>query len=475
MCPNERSPARIARTKGQQRAAGKRRLGYLDSATNEALGFYHDLLIDDRVASTVRILERGVERDLVNYETPGYTQILRPYLIHEDHYAAMLDAAEKIAAGLQIVATKLLKDDFLFALLELRREELIGATLDSRPLPGLVERLDGLVDDNGILHFIELNDTPGGIASGDRLEEIFASMPVMKAFGEKYAVRSVRRSPLLRNAIFEAAKHERHSTTPPSCLFFRPLIPESNHMAQSLRRLGIRVHIARDEQQPQYRPTGVFLNGKRIDFLATGHLELVPVARSNPDHPLIRAIRDHRVRLLGGAASSIVRTSRIAFAHLSDEKNRSWFSKDIANAIARHIPWTRQVRDAQTSYHGRPIDLLEFILTNRTNLVMKACGTSGGKGVLLGWNTNEKAWRNALGRALTGDHVVQERVHGPKQTFAMVDARRRVTMRSLYVDMNPYVWHGRPAGLMVRASPSEVTNVSFVGSDLPVFVFSERE
>lgn len=60
---------------------------------------------------------------------------------------------------------------------------------------------------------------------------------------------------------------------------------------------------------------------------------------------------------------------------------------DERTAVARHVPWTRQVRDGLTRYQGQPVPLLAFAQRNRERLVLKPNDDYGGQGVLLGWET----------------------------------------------------------------------------------------
>lgn len=54
------------------------------------------------------------------------------------------------------------------------------------------------------------------------------------------------------------------------------------------------------------------------------------------------------------------------------------------------------IAERKTLFHGQEVDLLPFTLENRDRLVIKPNDEYGGKGVVIGWETNSVAWEQAL-------------------------------------------------------------------------------
>jgi uncharacterized circularly permuted ATP-grasp superfamily protein len=164
------------------------------------------------------------------------------------------------------------------------------------------------------------------------------------------------------------------------------------------------------------------------------------------------------------------------FALASDPANARLFEPDVARALARHIPWTRKVRERKTIYDDSEVDLVEFIAGNRERLVLKPNGEYGGKGVVLGWECDEGEWQSALKEALEASYIVQERVGLGREVFpAIVDDRLSFDER--YLDLDPYIWNGTGVeGCGVRLSQLALLNVSAGGgSATPMFIISETE
>src|SRR5262249_55672832 len=134
-------------------------------------------------------------------------------------------------------------------------------------------------------------------------------------------------------------------------------------------------------------------------------------------------------------------------------------------------PWTRKLRDEKTEYHDAAIDLVPFVAAHRERFVLKPNGEYGGKGVVLGWESDEASWNQSLQAALSGSYVVQERVAlGSEMYPAMVEGRLSFDER--YFDLDPYVWDGENIeGCGVRLSKLALLNVSAGGgSATPMFI-----
>ena len=176
-------------------------------------------------------------------------------------------------------------------------------------------------------------------------------------------------------------------------------------------------------------------------------------------------------------AACVVNTFRAKLLHkkmslalLSDERWAALYTADQRAAIERHVPWTRRVTDGPATRHGRQLpDLLAHCAGHREELVLKPNDEYGGKGVVLGWTVGQVEWEQALEVAATRSYVVQEAVEVPRQPFPV--ALDGVRMLDLAIDLDPYLFDGRPGGCLTRLSSSALLNVTAgAGSIVPTYV-----
>jgi uncharacterized circularly permuted ATP-grasp superfamily protein len=161
---------------------------------------------------------------------------------------------------------------------------------------------------------------------------------------------------------------------------------------------------------------------------------------------------------------------KMSLALLSDDRYASLYTAADLEAIARHVPWTRKVREGATMHTGRHVpDLPAFVLANRERMVLKPNDEYGGKGVVLGWTVDDHDWEQTLAVALGQSYVVQEAIEVPRELFPVaVDG---VEMLDLSLDVDPYVFDGRPSGCLTRLSSSALLNVTAgAGSVVPTYV-----
>ncbi|HVG39661.1 MAG TPA: hypothetical protein VM870_10240, partial [Pyrinomonadaceae bacterium] len=155
------------------------------------------------------------------------------------------------------------------------------------------------------------------------------------------------------------------------------------------------------------------------------------------------------------------------YAHLFDEAERE--------VIARHVPWTRRVREGKTEHQNRPVDLLEFTVERRDQLVLKPNDDYGGHGIYIGWNASESEWRDALQSALAdGDYLVQQRVPTAREVFPALTSDGGVEYAEQLVDLDPLLFYGKVGSAFTRLSSTELANVSSGGGMVPTFIIAEK-
>jgi len=446
--------------------------------SREPIDFYNELLEDRHLDSTVEILDSATDRHKLVFGARPVCTVLRPYLIDEAQYSEVRRISTLVMRGIMTLGDRLFKDPSLRRELDLTPDEEELALIPSGyGAPDVSARLDGFLSPEGEFNFVEYNaESPGGLAYGAVLGDAFASMPVMQEFAGRFDFRSLP----IRDYVFESLVDSYHrwgGRRLPNIgiIDWRGVSTYSEFllMKEHFEARGCRVRIG-DPEELEYKNGRLFLDDYPIDLVYKRVVIGELLAKYGARHPLIEAVKDGAVCMANGFGVQMLYKKGI-FALLSDEENAHLFEPEVASALAKHIPWTRKVRDRKTTRGDRSIDLLPFIEEYRESLVLKPNGEYGGRGVVLGWESDEAAWSETIKEALAGSYIVQERVPLGREVFpSMVEGKLSFDER--YLDLDPYVWKGAQAeGCGVRLSSLALLNVSAGGgSATPLFIIRKR-
>lgn len=228
--------------------------------------------------------------------------------------------------------------------------------------------------------------------------------------------------------------------------------PCLDFMARSLEPFGFEAYGCHAGQLTA-RDGHLFLEGRHIDviyrFIPLSDLLDGPGALAVVE-PIIAAAERGTVRLVTGFAASVF-GSKGCLALLSDDDHRSVFSPAERDLIDRVIPWTRILRAGDTSAGGQRVDLVDYVLANRCELILKPTQLYGGKGVIPGWKTGQRAWAEAVHTGLRSRFVVQRRVRPVVERFPAAGAAAATS--ELVLNWGVIVAGPGYGGAIVRALP----------------------
>src|SRR5215510_7664060 len=171
----------------------------------EAVTHYHELLNDQELAQrSLTLLDEGLDRAKLIFGGRRLSPYLRPHFVTEDDFARVVRVCETVWSAIEKVKDAAVDDEALLDELGLTPIERELAKID----PGYravspTARLDSFLTDDAY-SFVELNgESPAGIAYGDAAFAIFAELPVMKRFAEKYKLRRFEGRPLMLKVLLD--------------------------------------------------------------------------------------------------------------------------------------------------------------------------------------------------------------------------------------------------------------------------------
>ena len=447
-------------------------------------------LMEEAVVKYNKLLESGPYRDLswaealhqrmenANLSAGGrlVCPFLRPNFLTRRQYESLVKTGEALIGAIDRLQQMALANPALLGRLELLPAEKMLAAID----PGyqaleVSARLDTHMT-NGHVRFVQYNaDSPTGAGYADALADLFFDAPPVKEFRKKYTLTRVGSRKHLLQALLKAYK-QFGGTRQPNIAIVE--LRSGRHSGQSefelfrdcFREEGYAVEIVSPEQL-EYR-NGVLRKGSFEIDLAYRRLGVQEfLIQFDLTHPLVRAYRDRAVCVVNSFRSELAH-KKAMFGLLTDETLTAKFPAAERKAIRDHVPWTRLVAAAKTSYGDRVVDLPEFITQNRERLSLKPNDDSSDQHSYFGWEMDAASWDRALKQAMRTPYVAQERVEPVRAVFPLMSFGN-LEFREMQVDVHPHAYLGKVQGCSSWLSTGKA-GFSFAAGIAPTFLIEPK-
>ncbi len=446
----------------------------------EAIEGYHNLLTDELAqASQAQLEDQQRRRRLLFGQRPLCT-VLRPRFITLEQYRFLQSRLRILLETFDKIYRVALEDATFrsqFGLFDW--EEQLVQYDPGYQNPSPLSRVDTFfVTERGGLRLTEYNaETPAGAAYNDALTEIFYGLPVMSEFLHRFEVRPL----LVRHSVLNALRDAYHQwagrrEAPRIAILDWREVPSYSEFVlfqDYFKSQGVECIIA-DPREVEYHNGRLMVGNFTITLVYKRVLINELIERGGFDQPIVRAVLDGNVCMVNAFRCKILH-KKASMAVLCDERNAHLFTSKELEAIHSHIPWTAIVEERHSQYRGQKIDLIPFILDHRENLVLKPNDEYGGKGIVLGWETDSANWEQAIRIALAEPYIVQERVAIPSEPYpSLINGHVELIDRML--DSNPFVFYGSYVdGCLTRLSTESLLNVTAgTGSTVATFLVDKR-
>ena len=383
--------------------------------------------IDDQINSLDKLLIRDHRDDrslfaeldemqhqlgLVSGGRP-FSPFLRPQFFERSFYRQIAWAAEVLADAFDVMTKAALENGHILAELGLTEIEDRFARIDPGS-PGVCNssRLDAFTGE-GSFKFLEYNaETPAGITDQMQMEKLLQKIPAVTAFLAEHPHWMPRPHVKLLEGLVSGYRDFGGRKEKPNIAIVDwegvSTYTEFENLREYFESQGHRTVIA-SPFELEYDGSVLSIGDLSVDIFYKRVLIHELFDRAPMDHPLLRAYEDGKVFMANSFRTKIPH-KKASLAVLSNDRFAHLFAEAHLEMIEKHIPWTRLVSDRQVRFEAEKYDLLELIRRERTRFILKPNDDYGGSGIVVGWESTESEWDDAIEAALTSPFVVQERV-----------------------------------------------------------------
>ena len=420
-------------------------------------------------------LEEAFRRASITFDGEPMRTCLRPHFVPRAEWDALRATGRRVMEIAVRVARRAFAGDVgaLCAYLGTPEAEARWVALDPGPPDVLLSRLDAFLGADGP-RFIEINsDAPAGFGYGDRMAEVFADLPLFRAFAATRRVHYAPSLPALVDAVVWTWRARGHPAAAAPVIAIADWADVKTRADQEIvcarfEAVGFDCVLA-DPRAMEVSGGRLIANGRAVDLVYRRAVLTEIVEREGQMPALLEAYRDGLAFFVNSFRCRLSE-DKAFFAILTDESFASLMTAEEAELVRRVVPWTRRVAERRTRRAGSEVDLVPYAIEHRAQLVLKPAHGYGGRSVLVGDETTPEAWQSAVQEGLRAPWVVQERVPIPEEVFPLLEEDGEVGLSSLKVNVNPFFVDGADVGAVTRASRHSVINVSAGGGSVPTFV-----
>ena len=338
----------------------------------------------------------------------------------------------------------------------------------------VLNRLD-VIFDGKTLKFIEFNtDNPGGRGWTDTIEDIFAESSLYQDLisNTGYVPGSRRIDQLQFEALMACFNEWSGGAEKPRLAIASYAGIGSRGDDEIVRDYFIEKGVEANLIDPRdFELSGGRLrsNGVTFNLLLRGMTSRFFLKYPRELREFVRGVNAGAVCTVNSFRGTLGSEKSI-LSFLSNPLNHHYFTPEEARAIKDHIPWTRKFDETVTlSPDGDEVSIKAFMANNRERLVIKPTTGAGGYGVMVGKTTDPLVWLDTIDDHIGSPYwIVQDYVEIPTVKLPIIKANK-VVVESRYLNLSPYVFGGRYAGMLGRVSSQDVINVSAGGGVIPVF------
>ncbi len=405
-----------------------------------------------------------------------FSRFLRPAFFPRAFYSQITRAAEVLAEAFDTMTMAALEDDKILVELGLTETEERFARIDPG-YPGVCNssRLDAFIA-KGSFKFLEYNaETPAGITDQIQIEKLLDQVPEVRAFLDEHRHWTPRPHVKLLEGLVSGYRDFGGRKEKPNIAIVDwdgvSTYSEFEILRDYFETQGHRTAIA-DPGELEYDGDVLGIGDLDVDIFYKRVLIHELFERSSDDHPLLQAYKDGNLFMANSFRTKIPH-KKASLAVLSNDRFAHLFTDEQLEMIEKHLPWTRLVSDREVRFEGEKYELLELIRNERERLILKPNDDYGGSGIVVGWESTEAEWDDAIEGALKAPFVVQERAPVEKVLFPAYDSK--AVIEELLIDFDPFLFRGKAEGGLIRLSSQSLVNVAAGGGEAALVVLDDSE
>lgn len=392
----------------------------------------------------------------------------KPHLITSDQEHLLKRAALTLSSAVNVVTRLFFEERHVNAQFHLKPEERELLMMDPGYSRAVVfARFEGLLEGQSFKLLGFNSDVSAGSAYADLVEKLLLEEATLKPFFEENQIKSSLRVQGILEAILEAYE-EFGGLEAPRIAIMDWRGARTQHEFELLKNYfeskGYKTIIV-DPRELKYKSGKLYHKDFKIDVILRRAAFEEILERIDEVQDLIKACRDHAVCMVNSFRSWLA-TSQTMLSILTNPQFDHFFTENENRIKHECLPWTRSAADAEAFYGGKKLYLINLLKDEKENLVLKPQASYAGKGIVIGRDTRDAEWNEAIDKAIKENWTIQEFVNVPIMTVPEI-VNKKLDFAYKRYNFNALVFGGKYAGGFTRLSQEIVINVAKAGGVIP--------
>ncbi|MEP7362979.1 MAG: hypothetical protein ABI972_06975 [Acidobacteriota bacterium] len=372
--------------------------------------------------------------------------VLRPHLLTRRQYDSLQKTTAVLSAVMDRVSEQALANPAMLARLQLLPAERMLASVNHTHGRAAATSITATVGLNDHVITAVSAEPPASVVYTEPLGDLFYESAPLKELRKRYKFTRSKTVKKLLQSILAAYKGQGKKKFPCiGVIEYRQSVKaapstEALLLAERFRASGYPAEVVMPEQL-EYRNGELRRGDFAIDIVYRRVSAQELLVRSDLNHPLLRAYREHAICMVNSFRSEIVGKLSV-LALLSDDSVVGAFPAAERKLLRQHIPWTRFMANGKTTHGTEQIDLAEWVSRNRENLILRPLDSDSDQHNFNGDNLDQNMWDRAVKTALRSRYVVQEKTESVRATFPVFQSGQ-LESRDFRVSVQPALFGGK--------------------------------
>ncbi len=423
---------------------------------------------EPEILKAIPSYQKNLEKSGLRYGRFPIPTFYKAHWIDPDQEHFLKRVASAMSSVINLVIRLYFEEKHVHSLFKLTPEIKDLVSIDpgyARPV--VFARYDGLLEGVSFKLLGCNADVSAGSAYADHFENTLLAEPELQEYYREFPMKKSSRIQSILDAMLETYEEFGGLETPRIAIMDwrnARTVHEFEMLREFFESKGYKTTIA-DPRELKYRGGKLYHKEFRVDLILRRAALEELVSRLDEVQDFVRAYRDRAVCVVNSLRSWLASTPVISTI-LSNPEFDHLFTEHENKMKRECIPWTRSVDQAEAFYGGKKMYLINFLKDEKENLVLKPSGGYAGKGILIGRDTRDPDWNEAIDRALKNNGVIQQYVNVPIMTVPEI-VNKKLDFAYKRYNFNALVFGGKYAGGFTKLSQEMVINVTRSGGVIP--------